>query len=716
MFKAKKRAIICIYKGVIIDSDMAILENLDSKEFEVHLFNDVDENNLNFDLLPHIIKDIYGIKSNEYEIYVSSNIKEFIMLEYTLYKNLISGALYINNKPQHMRLDEFYRRILNNEMSQHTNISNFYLLEEEVNIFNDYRIFDGDFNNDLDNNDFVNKIYGYKEINHVFSIKDHDGSINANIINLDDSKIAKEYKYHFDIEYLEKYIEELEPYSNSINHFLIYNQIFLSKLEKNKIKILNLPNFEKDIVKFRLENELFNKGNKDGYKIFLSSILLNIFDESKYLEYLLNVLIESKSIDRYNMFFAYYQCVRYRFVSKNVKDENIDIIIESLYEKIYEEFSYISEGYSKIPKEQRDYNTVFVVTSQFLSVNHSPTKIALDVCYNLMKNLNKKVVLINTKEVLTSKGLMQMANITCASVFDYLNNVDGIEYKDIRIPFYQAEVNMPNEHEIINILNMLKKYKPSMIINVGTVLIGDLCSKIIPTVTIPLGVNGHSKSTFYVINTEEDYKNYSSKHNRNKESFIITKKSAFELKPQKHIFSKEELGIPQNKFILAVIGNRLNREIDEEFLEVLEESCKLNNSYVLFIDNFNFNESQGVKYKNLISNYKNMGYQEDLLATLENIDIYVNPKRKGGGTSAIYPMYLGKPVVTLNYGDVASITGTEFWVQDYKMMIDKINKYYTDTEFYNQKSNIAQKRAVELTDVSRYVKTIYEKTKNSILY
>lgn len=719
MMKTKKKAIICIYKDAIIDADKAILETLASKGFEVHLFDNVNEEDLNCDILPYIVNNIYGIESNEYDIYLSSNIKEFIMLEYALYRNWILGALYINNNPLHIKLDELYGAILDKEISEYEEKSNFYLIKEEDNVFVDYNVFDGDFNSSVNNINFENKVYIHMSTNHVFSIKNmkcDENIINTNLINLDNSDNVGKYKYHFDIEYLEDYIKSLEYYSNSISGFIKYNGEFISEFEEHKMKISKIPDFEKSVIQFRLDNELLNKKSSDQFKILLSSVLFNIFDESRYLEYLLNILIESNSINKYNRFFAYSQCERYKFISNNISDEKISFMIEKLYDKIYKEFlNDLSEQYSPIPKGERNSNTVFVVTSQYLSMNHAPTKIALDVCYNLTKNLNKKVILINTKEVCTLKGIIQMGRIAVANALDYLDNIDVIKYKNIKIPFYQAKEQMPSENEIINILNMLEKHKPSMIINIGTTLVGDLCTKIIPTVTIPLEVNGYSKSTFYVINNEEDYKNYSSKHIRNKKSFIITK-TAFELKPQKNILSKEELEIPQNKFIIAVVGNRLNHEIDEKFLEVLEESCKLNNSYVLFIDNFKFSESQNVKYKNLMINCKSMGYQEDLLAVLENIDIYVNPQRKGGGTSAIYAMYLGKPVVTLNYGDVAAIAGMEFCVNDYKIMLDKISKYYTDKEFYDKKSNIAQKRALELTDMSKYIKDVYEKTKNNILY
>ncbi|MEL5900725.1 glycosyltransferase family 1 protein, partial [Clostridium sporogenes] len=329
--------------------------------------------------------------------------------------------------------------------------------------------------------------------------------------------------------------------------------------------------------------------------------------------------------------------------------------------------------------------------------------------------LNKKVILINTREIASVKGIVPMQNIAIANIISEYNNINAMQYKEVNITFYQPNVLMPNDREIINILNMVKKYKPSFIINIGTVLVGDLCGEIVPTVTIPQGNDGYSKSLFYVVNDEKQKKEYSEKFNRISES-LITSKFQFELKDKRNTFTKKQLGIPENKFIISVIGTRLNNEIDEEFLDLLDKSCKYSNAYVVFIDEFQFSQLQISNYKDLANNYKNMGYQQDLLAILENTDIYLNPNRSGGGTSAIYSLYVGKPVLTLKYGDVAGNVGEEFCVNNYEEMLLQIDKYYKDIEFYNKQSYIAKKRARELTDMETFITNVCNQVIKSNLY
>ena len=96
--------------------------------------------------------------------------------------------------------------------------------------------------------------------------------------------------------------------------------------------------------------------------------------------------------------------------------------------------------------------------------------------------------------------------------------------------------------------------------------------------------------------------------------------------------------------------------------------------------------------------YNNIGYCDDILSRIENCDLYVNPTRKGGGTSCVEAMYKGLPVVSVNYGDVAVNAGDEFCVSDYEEMKKQIMKYYTDKEYYSKMSTKAKERVKILLD------------------
>ena len=89
------------------------------------------------------------------------------------------------------------------------------------------------------------------------------------------------------------------------------------------------------------------------------------------------------------------------------------------------------------------------------------------------------------------------------------------------------------------------------------------------------------------------------------------------------------------------------------------------------------------------------------------MDLYINPIRKGGATSAVEAMSKGKPVLTVAYGDVAGTVGEEFCCQSYAEMAKLIRLYQKDAIFYKQKSqealNLAEKYLDDETEFSRIV-------------
>ena len=78
-------------------------------------------------------------------------------------------------------------------------------------------------------------------------------------------------------------------------------------------------------------------------------------------------------------------------------------------------------------------------------------------------------------------------------------------------------------------------------------------------------------------------------------------------------------------------------------------------------------------------------------------DLYVNPKRLGGGFSVIEAFAKGIPGVYVKEGDVYTAGGDDFAVDDYNEMTDTIIKYMEDKEFYKTQAKKAKERAKLMT-------------------
>lgn len=188
------------------------------------------------------------------------------------------------------------------------------------------------------------------------------------------------------------------------------------------------------------------------------------------------------------------------------------------------------------------------------------------------------------------------------------------------------------------------------------------------------------------------------------------------LRAQTGHVTREELGIPEDTFLLAVVGGRLDNEVTEEFLEILGQIMP-GNMCIGFFGMFHTYESRTGKFVQLRGKTRNFGFCEDMLSYMEVCDLYINPLRKGGGTSCVEALFKGVPVVTVDYGDVAVNAGELFCVGDYKGMQKEIMRYYSNKAYYQEMSIKARERAEVLLDTdTEFAKVMQEAEKRGQIW
>ena len=152
----------------------------------------------------------------------------------------------------------------------------------------------------------------------------------------------------------------------------------------------------------------------------------------------------------------------------------------------------------------------------------------------------------------------------------------------------------------------------------------------------------------------------------------------------------------------------------DDFLFFLEKLLQ-EKMFVGFLGVFHAYDERIKKYPRLKRKSAFWGFRKDILSYLEICDLYVNPVRKGGGTSSVEAMFKGIPVVTTDYGDVAVNAGEEFCVKDYREMSEEILRYYMDKEYYREMSKRALERAKGLLDTeTEFVRIMKEAEKREI--
>lgn len=464
----------------------------------------------------------------------------------------------------------------------------------------------------------------------------------------------------------------------------IINQIktVLEKLSQNEQ--------EKFIIHFKF---LVNNLSDENIKNYLFSFLANLrFFTPKMFDSLIEEVINNDKLNLQNKNFLFWQYSRINFVMSLEKQASQEVFWK-FYRDIYSNYKKLFESIEFIPKEKRNENLIFIFINQFLTELHAPTRLLLERAYHLTKDFNKEILIINTADILPKVGAMNFYNTTIGNKIAQYSNINQIPYKDINIPFYQSAVDMPNENEMLNILSIVNEYKPYFILNIGSAnLTADLASNLVTSVSFPTTSNLAISECQIRINRseikEKEDLSLLDKLNINSDSIIVSHPYGEVI--SKITYTKKDFNLPEDKFLLSVVGNRLGDEVTDEFLSMLLETIKYN-THIVFIGSFATYDKYCSKYPKLEENSTLLGFQEHLYDVMKLFDLFVNPARIGGGTGGLYSIANSVPLVTLDYGDVHFTSEGFFSVTSYKEMGKRIINNITNKDYYNEQSLLAEK-------------------------
>ena len=398
---------------------------------------------------------------------------------------------------------------------------------------------------------------------------------------------------------------------------------------------------------------------------------------------------------------VYFLMISYRmFVTPFLQTDQNKVLLWKSFNNIVREYHDVIWKESHFPyitKEKRNENFYVVIADQILAEEHGPTKSAFDRCRALM-SLGNNVLLINTGENCFEREPVLFYGSVYANHADEFDELESIHYQGYDIPFCQIGKGIMDVDKLTEYLRIIYEYKPNMVIDIGgSTLLGNLCNYFIPVLAVTLGPDN-------LIRTTEKFQTLGRKLNDNDrqilqqigypEDKVIEMMMTFEVKEQKTTLSKSDLGMREDDFEVIVVGGRLDEEVSPEFLELIRSIADSK-------DNIHFNFcGRFTKYDEIIGADRKLsnvcsflGMQSDIMAVLDNIDLYVNPIRLGGGTSAQEAMLKGIPVVTCKVGDVYANCHDEFAVNNYDEMAIVIKKYMEDTAYYKTQSDIARRLA-----------------------
>lgn len=442
------------------------------------------------------------------------------------------------------------------------------------------------------------------------------------------------------------------------------------------------------------------------------SVLLKVKKDAGIFNEFIHYIREKKNaFSKNTQDFLFYQLSYMYDANPSLYDDGTKLELWRLFLEIVDAFaSEVTVSLKEIPEPERDNNLVLVIIIHYIPHCNAPTVTALDRCRILQKRMGKRVLMLNTAEAVNMVGKIPFYEYMEGQNLD-LGELDAVTWKDVLIPCFQCPPSMPDVEVINLLLEQVRNMAPHRVVMIGgSSILGNLINRIIPALTISTGfsdlaITGTKYQALGRKLKEEDIVKlnaigYDKNH-------VIESTFTFDIKPQKEKVSRAELGIFEDVFVLAMVSTRLDYEVTNWFLQMLEDILeeKMN---IVFIGDFPAYEEKMKLFPDLRRKSISLGPCEDVLSRLEICDLYVNPRRKGGGSSVVEAMYMGKPAVSIAYGDVAINAGEEFCVETYEEMGEKILQYYQDKDFYVEMSEKAKKRADVLLDTETAFREIME--------
>jgi hypothetical protein len=474
--------------------------------------------------------------------------------------------------------------------------------------------------------------------------------------------------------------------------------------------------------------------------IFLLSFMIKAVNSNGIIEKLIEIICKGQ-LDVYTSVELELQILAE--INKNYEQG-------SMYDKQRKLHTYNSESFRAIiqppsdyiPYQKRNKNRVVVMAEQLLALKHAPSKITYNLCYTLQQVLGMEVLLIScpivTKQIKTNNCWTEVAIteyyyqelngnyvffITGDNVLSKEYELNGyfvINYKDCNIAGRQVPFCSENTDNLRNLIQIIYEFNPAFIYNLDMVSpVAEICAGFTTLVSgamnygypvsnahilLKLAKRDEAKSSTEDIAILNPYR-----------QLVIRDELHFDIEPPVNYENRSMYGIAEDAFLIVMIGNRLEFDLTLNFKSVLKSMFELDQKIEILLIGKYPEYQQYFSDEIFADRIHNIEYHNHLTEVLGIADLYLNPPRTGGGTSALISLYSGVPVITLPEGDVAGNVGGDFICADEQDMINTVRRYLTDKDFYKQQQQKGLAITNKLTDDTTKLKDKLSKITQAII-
>lgn len=695
-----------------------IIEKFDSKNYDIIVYNDLNMDNFFADYPFKILENLKEENNEDIEqAILVTNIKDILLFSYRFFHDVFKDFYLILKKENNYQFSGnklfypykviaklenlkeepfFYRKKLIKVIYENKKDFAELVLQSKYDIFED---FDGQISSD--EGDFkADYISPYKK---YYTFKGRKIFLENTKINADKNILLREGYTSYDFSWYKLSKEELKRLIYFIKKYgliddIPYRDVFHNAILINKLSTEEIDQtFDHEIIDIFESNYNEDSNEQTPNLMYIYSLR----DDKENIKKMLDLAIKSNLPPKENK--AIYWYIQSKSFSMfKEKDDEFDKNIYNLYKMLYCGYKeMLNSELKKLKKITFSKNNILIITTQFMSTNHAPTRRATDYILNFINELDYNVFLVNLNEGYTNHEKIFFYEGIYLDYREDFENIKKLQLnEDVVINFSQLSGNYEIE-EIGEVINRIIDFKPKYAITVGGSgnIFSDLIAEYLPVATITCGYTFPRIVKGYpIIPRQIQQEDYEICEFLGIDPEIMIKS---ELTFKKPAGSGKVLKKDDSKFTIVIVSNRLKNELNIEEVGILDNILEIDGriqiviygSFELYEGNFDDHITSISKYP---KKYIFKGHTDDILFSYTGCDIVYNLRRNGGGSSISQAMLMGLPAVSPKYGDGSYVIGRDKCFETSKEIIEEVKKLFFDKKYYKESRNYSLKRAEEI--------------------
>lgn len=348
---------------------------------------------------------------------------------------------------------------------------------------------------------------------------------------------------------------------------------------------------------------------------------------------------------------------------------------------------------------------VVILTKQFLRPPHAPSVRTLNFARTLKSEHGKSPVILVTQEFPNEHDSC-IAPCPAANLDKGFLKADTVSWMGETIRFAMLSEGPISEVSVARGLATIAHLNPEIIISIGspslfaeTFADSRFCF-LYQTIT---GLPYVNDCYFHTWEEPDNVMQAEIEARGLQDQYLFAQHPGFDEKTAQSSLSRATYDIPDDAFVFAVVGLRLDREVDDTFLEMCGTIAASNpKAYFAFAGNFSKHEKLMANHPALGPHARYIGFHGDIMAVYDMCDAFLNPIRKGGGGGIVYAMQAGLPALSTPFGDAGLAVANLPDIPDYEAMATTALRLMEDDAFredYAARSLAESKRMSSGSDI-----------------